>query len=569
MKRLALAVSLLVAAACSDSSPTEPKGATRSYAVGGEFQFNVEARDNKDSCKDAAFRTGRVVAVSQRAILIADGANPAGGFDQSDYDEIGRKFDQLVWPVVTRSFGEPSDIDRNDRVILFFTSAVNDLTPVGADSYVGGFYFARDLFPKVATKALQACVNSNEAELLYMLVPDPSRGGPFSKERVVRSTLGTAAHELQHLVNASRRLYVIGASGSEWSELTWLNEGLSHIAEELMFYAATGLDNGRNLTIDALRASPSIKDAANAYAISNFGRLEKFYENPENNGPYDDDVGSDLASRGAAWQFLRYTADQRSGSETAFWKQLVDSRRTGLANLRQALGADPMPILRNWSVAVLADDAVKGVQPLFAQPSWNYPSVLSALNQGVYPLKTRMLSNGATENIDLIAGGAAYLRFAIPAGGRAELKAAAGAEPAAPCTSIALDVGQVHTAEPSAAALLCIAGGAQGGEYALIPFYGSEVPDARIALQVSASGIAQATPLPLNLSRSAWDAPALSRVADVAGQRDERFEQGLRERERETLSRLVPGGGIRSSQVVSQTNTQAGVPLYLSVIRTR
>src|SRR5690606_23646136 len=150
---------------------------------------------------------------------------------------IAGTFDDLVWDVNIASFGEPSDIDENGRVIIFYTRAVNELTPSGADSYVGGFFYNRDLFP---TSGANGGAGSNEGEMFYMLVPDPNgevNGNRRATDFVLERTYSVLAHEFQHLINDSRRLYVNKAL--VWED-SWLNEGLSHIAEELAFYAASG-----------------------------------------------------------------------------------------------------------------------------------------------------------------------------------------------------------------------------------------------------------------------------------------------------------------------------------------
>ncbi|MGH9423776.1 MAG: hypothetical protein ACRD3J_27625, partial [Thermoanaerobaculia bacterium] len=132
--------------------------------LGEELQFNTNA---SISCANAQIRTGHVVAISNRAIVVADTANPPGGFTDEDYRSIGDAFDTLVYPLDTQNFGEPSDIDGNQRVIMFFTSSVNALTPPHQSSFVGGFFFSRDLFPTSATPTLELCATSNVAELFY------------------------------------------------------------------------------------------------------------------------------------------------------------------------------------------------------------------------------------------------------------------------------------------------------------------------------------------------------------------------------------------------------------------
>ena len=88
-------------------------------------------------------------------------------------------------------------------------------------------------------------------------------GNVRSMADVRQSTGGVRGHEFQHLISASRRLYVNDAS--EFEE-TWLNEGLSHIAEELLFYSASGLAPRQNITLAQLTNSstPQVNNAVNA-----------------------------------------------------------------------------------------------------------------------------------------------------------------------------------------------------------------------------------------------------------------------------------------------------------------
>ena len=100
-------------------------------------------------------RTGRIAAVSSKAIVVADTTNPASGYTDADYQSIASTFDTLVDPTDTKAFGTPTDIDGNGHVVLFFTRAVNELTPARSTSYVAGFFYARDLFPATSTAELR------------------------------------------------------------------------------------------------------------------------------------------------------------------------------------------------------------------------------------------------------------------------------------------------------------------------------------------------------------------------------------------------------------------------------
>ena len=149
----------------------------------------------------------------------------------------------LVYSLDTTAFGAPYDMDRNGKVILFFTTAVNQLTPAGASSVIGGFFFERDMIPRVANQQVPfACATSNEGEMFYLPVVDAnSRYNAYfkSKSTLLVEINGTTIHEFQHLINASRRYYVTPDLVD--TEEAWLNEGMSHIAEEILYMHVAGL----------------------------------------------------------------------------------------------------------------------------------------------------------------------------------------------------------------------------------------------------------------------------------------------------------------------------------------
>lgn len=384
-------------------------------AVGDQLSFNV----SRTACSGTPdMRTGRVVAVTTRAVIVADNNNPIGGFTDAEFAEIGTEFDNFVYPLDVMYFGAPEDIDDNgDRAIIFYTRAVNELTPRGSDAVIGGFFHPRDIFPKTSTDPSQACPNSNVAEMFYMLVPDETgvvNGNIRTKADVRGSTVGVLGHEFQHLINASRRLYVNNASDFED---TWLNEGLSHIAEELLFYSASGLAPRQNITLATLTSSQQTVNAVNAYQVDNFGRLLEYLENPEGNSPYADN--DELATRGATWQLLRYAADRSTKSQQQVWNQLVNSQIAGMANFTAVLG-DFFSISRDWATAQYTDDVLT-TPPAHQHPSWNYRSIMPRLVSNSnppppYPLRTRTLVAGSPLSFTLTGGGAAYIRFGVAGG---------------------------------------------------------------------------------------------------------------------------------------------------------
>lgn len=390
--------------------------------VGDIVRLNVNAFEFCDNPKP---RDARVVALSATAVVLADTANPPGGFSDDEYRAFGSALDTLVHPVVTAAFGAPTDIDGNGRVGILFTRAVNELTPPGAAGIVLGFYYLRDLLP--VRDAAGECVGSNMAEMFYVLVPDPEgtvTGVARSREFVRDHVVGTIAHEYQHLVNASRRMYVTRAPRVD--EELWLNEGLSHIAEELVFYEAAGISSRANIGAADLAAGTPARAAFDLYQQSNFARYREYLRSPGTSSPLAHSDGFEM--RGAVWSFLRYVADRLGPTDGDIWRRLVNSSATGVSNLEAVLagsGFTVLEALRDWSVSVLIDDTPADSSVRFRQPSWNFvtgiPHVLPTF--GLVP---RQLNDGVPALTVLAGGGNGFLRFAVAGGGEAFVSARAG-----------------------------------------------------------------------------------------------------------------------------------------------
>jgi hypothetical protein len=546
-------------------------------------QYNVQSNS---PCDSPDYRGGRVVAVSDYAIVVADTANPSGGFTAADYASLAGSFDKLVYPIVTENFGKPTDIDGNERVIIFYTRAVNELTPAGSKGYVGGFFFARDLFPRAGTAQAQGCAHSNEAELFYMMVPDPSglvNGNKREKSVVQRITLGTIAHEFQHLINGSRRLYVNPAE--DW-ETTWLNEGLSHVAEELMFYHASGLAPKQNIDTNRLRSVPASQavDAFNAFQISNLARLAAYYEAPESHSGYSDEA--ELGDRGAVWHYLRYLADRSTIADRDIWFRLANSTTSGFANLTQVLGQDTRTLYRDWAIATYTDDLVATKDSRFQQPSWNNRAIIAELD--MTPPSARALVPGVTAQATLHGGGSSYLQFSIPSAQRAEIQVRTGTGLTTPgaCVEetppLALEVGEVYTPAAGSGSPLCLDGGAGGGSYAVVvTSMGSD--SSRTTVAVTGFGIAppatasttllaaDRVPQPRRRFRTAEELePLLARVGETAPARDFSVHAHIRRQEAlflESIGRRT--GGRRAAGPLLQQSPGGSGDLFVSLVRVK
>ena len=399
--------------------------------LGTYFQLNT---NSNDACTNRLNHTARIAAVSKSAIIAVDSLAPAGGFTDAEYASFAATFDTLIFPLDTAAYGAPADLDNNGRVLIFFTQTVNQLTPKGAGGYIGGFFFSRDLFPDSATSQFQACPASNQGEMFYVPVVDANQlYNEFfaSKASFQIELIGTLAHEFQHLINASRRLYVTQATN--WDEEVWLNEGMSHIAEELLYFHEAGFAPKQNLGLMTVSGNQTVRNAINNYQLQNLWRLDDYLSAPGLNSPYAEN--DSLPTRGSTYQLLRYSMDESVQANSVYLHALVDSPNTGIVNYNAVFAGAFANIFTAVQQQVLANffnDAGIAVDPKYSFPSWNYRDVIGngLLTPAANPLAMQSLAGSAT--FGLTGGGVGYGRFRVVTGGTGSIviSAAGGAVPA-------------------------------------------------------------------------------------------------------------------------------------------
>lgn len=410
-------------------SPRARRQVTRSSAstipgnltVGTVIQLNSSLNGN--ICTSPRVNhPARLVAQLTHTMVFIDTLSPPGGYTDAELTGFAQAFDTLAYAVDTLNFGLETDIDNNVRVAIFFTPGINSI-PAPAGGFIGGLFAPRDLFSNSPTTG---CIASNQGEMFYLPVPDPQstiNNNYTSKTLLARIAVSTLAHEFQHLINAGRRIYVNDADDFEE---VWLNEGLSHIAEELLYYRISGHAPRSNLTLPMVAATQPLVDAFNANMTQNFGRLRFYMMAPSSNSPYS--AVDALETRGATWQFLRYSADRTGGNERDLWFGLVNSRSRGAVNFATVLG-DLVPFARDWSVAQFADDIGLSPPSKYTNPSWSFRSVMPALNNQQFPLATLPLIGGSPLSLQLVGGGAAYVRFRILSNALATIAATSSGQP--------------------------------------------------------------------------------------------------------------------------------------------
>ncbi len=353
-------------------SAVEPAG--RVPVEGEERSFQVL---NRERSYDEVVAVAR--RVTEHAVLYVDVTSPAGGLQDSDFSALGRAFDDLIHPAVTSGFGEPSDLDGNERVAILFTPTVNRLTPRGQDGFVAGFFFGVDLLPERE--------GSNAGEVFYALVPDPLgvHSDPHTVEELLDVTGPVLAHEFQHMVHFNERVL---ARGAPTADAVWLSEGLAQMAEELV---ARRLESLGEL------------DEAALYRRGNVRRARRYLGDPSGVSLLIGTGQGSLSERGAAWLFVLYLTSQFGGEVP---KGLTQTTTTGASNVERATARPFGDLMMDWWAALYVEGAgVVGDVP----PAYSFPGVdFSWLLSGASPAARRLGTTGFRIDDDLWSASVAY-----------------------------------------------------------------------------------------------------------------------------------------------------------------
>lgn len=313
--------------------------------VGDRKTFQVYNKEKKFSAV-----TAEVVHVGEHVVLYQDVNAPSGGLTAADFAYFAALFDDPIYTTTTSAFGQPSDIDGNGRVVILFTPVVNELTPPGSSSngVIAGFFYGIDLYPK------QTYANSNEAEIFYTLVPDPTgrHGNARSRDFVLRTVPPVLAHELQHMIHFEERRKVGGSQ-----DVLWLSEGLAHMAEELVAIELEGRGD---------------HDLALMFRRDNYARAFRYLEAVDRVALVEEQNPGTLEGRGAQWLFIQYLTGHYGGEELL--RALTRSKLDGVANVEAATGTAWPELVARWSVALWADGAPE-LAGVSIDPAYTFPDL--------------------------------------------------------------------------------------------------------------------------------------------------------------------------------------------------
>lgn len=387
--------------------------------VGDQRTFEV---CSNTTCTAFVQSTATARAVGARVAVYLDDEVPTGGYTDADLVDVANLFDDHLYPIDTTAFGRESDIDGNGVVVVLLTQRVNQLSPNcnTTQSVILGYFFGADLLPRSAGNP-----GSNEAEIFYGLVPDPSNAEcDISLEFALRHLPSTFVHEFQHMISFNQHRLLRGGSAED----TWLNEGLSHFAEELAARQVPDVE------------CPSGNCRSDFLSQGNLPNAFAYLESPEDFFLIEPGSSTgELEERGANWLFVRWLADHFATDSvlgTDLTRRLVATNLVGATNVVTQTGVSFSTLVPEWQLTNYLDDL-----PGFDQPAarlryktWNFRDIAAA-NARPFPLVPDSTSGVGYTHVGILrAGSGKHVRVVQPPGfGAVDLEVSGG--PGAPFPS--------------------------------------------------------------------------------------------------------------------------------------
>jgi hypothetical protein len=284
-----------------------PSFATGKVAPPVERVFHLLRSSGKAARQDDHIAIpARRVGLGRRVSVYVD-LEDRHRIDAGTVDDIVSTYDRAIEPILSHALGPVRDIDGDGRLAVFITSRLDRLadTTEPLDGCVRGTDFVRNLSEPW----------SNRCDLVYLNAR--LQAGPR-----LRTVLG---HEVAHaIVFCNKSLDGRGELVGREEE-SWLDEGIAHLAEDLLGYSRSNIDH----------------------------RVAEFREAP---GKYrlvvDDYYAAGLfrshGHRGATYSFLKWCVDTNG---EAVLRDLAAGPLRGVESLEQAMGAPFDELFWAWATS--------------------------------------------------------------------------------------------------------------------------------------------------------------------------------------------------------------------------
>jgi Bacterial Ig-like domain (group 2)/IPT/TIG domain len=328
-------------------------------------------------CDDFLTISAVVKAVGTRGIWLNDRDNPGNGFSDIDFQNLSNQLDNGIYDTDVSYFGDPTDLDGNQRIVILVTEKINDVDT--QNSIILGFVSPGDVLPAL-------CTASNGAEIYYNRAPEPQG---YTRDLALEDAPELIAHEFTHVIQTGHRL-VMQQNGDFMA--AFVAEAQATFAEEVVGHDVTGRSTGQNYGYAIALNDPHF-DPVSWYA-DQFADLSFYFGRNQNDPatPIADTPArcswvtnspSPCQGRalwyGVGWSFLRWISDNygsQLGGEQQFQRDLIDNNVFGFDNIEDVTGIPIETLLAKWAASLYLDDrGVAGLAPDLTIPSWNFKDV--------------------------------------------------------------------------------------------------------------------------------------------------------------------------------------------------
>ncbi len=367
--------------------------ASQIATVGAITNLKIPNLDAPSFCSSSIPIGARTAWVGQKAIIVEDTVSVLNGVPtlkgqlDSLYAQVGQEFDDVDWPILTQDFGNPLAMDQllsqTGKVVMLFSPRINAM----AAGTVTGFTVSCDFFP------VSQAASSNFGEYFYAVSPTSLAAGYGAGTRSawLREMRGTIIHEVKHITSFGERF----ARNADFEEL-WLEEGTARHAEEQLARVVEGtawkanVNYQSSLFCEVRPASATVPQCAGRpiLMLRHFDALYQYLQSPDLYTPFGRTSGADATFYGTSWSIVRWMMDHYAATEAAFLSALIQSTRSGVANLEARVSGHPWEeMLGEWALSLYADDCpgVTFANPRLQVPSWNTRDVFAGLCNDLGP----------------------------------------------------------------------------------------------------------------------------------------------------------------------------------------
>jgi len=323
---------------------------------------------------------------TEHAVFYVD-SEDASHYPPGFFDTLGGLFEQRAYPADRLAFGEESDVDGNGKLFVVLSHELGAHLNGG---WLLGYFGNDDLLKPRDPTPWCAAGGSNGADIIYLNDVANAEANGYSADEAAQSLFpATLAHELQHLINLNQRCLLRRCTGPED---TWLNEGLSKVAEDLAGFGWNDVQ-GR---------------AEGAQYLGRGGEQLRGYDSRSLTRWEGDPIGNYQG----AHSFVRYFADRRGKD---FASRLLRGGG-GVSGVEAALRMPFARAMAEWATALLFSNETLAPDTRFdyVGPAW------SPLHDRLRHLDWQPLSAAGTE-ASIRTDGIAVLVSGPSAGGPATI----------------------------------------------------------------------------------------------------------------------------------------------------